>query len=36
MDAKDARFVRIQGDKRATRFGYSLWSVEAYAVTDHK
>ncbi|QZY16041.1 beta-N-acetylglucosaminidase domain-containing protein [Streptomyces decoyicus] len=35
MDAKDARFVRIQGDKRATRFGYSLWSVEAYAVTDH-
>ncbi|MFI9258624.1 beta-N-acetylglucosaminidase domain-containing protein [Streptomyces sioyaensis] len=32
MDAKDARFVRIQGDKRATRFGYSLWSVEAYAV----
>ncbi|MEU8786017.1 beta-N-acetylglucosaminidase domain-containing protein [Streptomyces sp. NPDC048637] len=34
MDAKDARFVRIQGDKRATRFGYSLWSVEAYAVTE--
>ncbi|MGW7488432.1 beta-N-acetylglucosaminidase domain-containing protein [Streptomyces sp. NPDC054786] len=34
MDAKDARFVRIQGDKRATRFGYSLWSVEAYAVAD--
>ncbi|MEV0369300.1 beta-N-acetylglucosaminidase domain-containing protein [Streptomyces sp. NPDC050636] len=33
MDAKDARFVRIQGDKRATRFGYSLWSVEAYAVS---
>ncbi|MFI0259957.1 beta-N-acetylglucosaminidase domain-containing protein [Streptomyces sp. NPDC017056] len=32
MDAKDARFVRIQGDKRATRFGYSLWGVEAYAV----
>ncbi|MFH8405013.1 beta-N-acetylglucosaminidase domain-containing protein [Streptomyces sp. NPDC018019] len=32
MDAKDTRFVRIQGDKRATRFGYSLWSVEAYAV----
>lgn len=32
MDAKDVRFVRIQGDKRATRFGYSLWSVEAYAV----
>ncbi len=33
MDAKDARFVRIQGDRRATRFGYSLWEVEAYAVT---
>ncbi len=32
MDAKDVRFVRIQGDRRATRFGYSLWSVEAYAV----
>ncbi|MGW1372729.1 beta-N-acetylglucosaminidase domain-containing protein [Streptomyces sp. NPDC002446] len=32
MDAKDVRFVRIQGEKRATRFGYSLWSVEAYAV----
>ncbi|GCD37596.1 hypothetical protein OEIGOIKO_05395 [Streptomyces chrestomyceticus JCM 4735] len=34
MDAKDVRFVRIQGDRRATRFGYSLWSVEAYAVKD--
>ncbi|WP_346098088.1 beta-N-acetylglucosaminidase domain-containing protein [Streptomyces olivaceiscleroticus] len=34
MDAPDAKFVRIQGDKRATRFGYSLWSVEAYAVAD--
>ncbi|GAA2312323.1 hypothetical protein Scani_62140 [Streptomyces caniferus] len=34
MDAEGARFVRIQGDKRATRFGYSLWSVEAYAVAD--
>ncbi|MEV6653552.1 beta-N-acetylglucosaminidase domain-containing protein [Streptomyces sp. NPDC051219] len=32
MDAKDTRFIRIQGDRRATRFGYSLWSVEAYAV----
>ncbi|MEW1719311.1 beta-N-acetylglucosaminidase domain-containing protein [Streptomyces sp. NPDC093109] len=32
MDAKDAGFVRIQGDERATRFGYSLYSVEAYAV----
>jgi hyaluronoglucosaminidase len=34
MDAKDTRFVRVQGDERATRFGYSLWSVEAYAVAD--
>ncbi len=34
MDAENARFVRIQGDKRATRFGYSLWSVEAYAVAE--
>ncbi|MET8676314.1 beta-N-acetylglucosaminidase domain-containing protein [Streptomyces sp. NPDC004647] len=34
MDAPDTRFVRIQGDRRGTRFGYSLWSVEAYAVTD--
>lgn len=35
MDApEDTRYVRIQGEKRATRFGYSLWSVEAYAVRD--
>ncbi|MDF6021113.1 beta-N-acetylglucosaminidase domain-containing protein [Streptomyces sp. JH34] len=33
MDAKDTRFIRIQGDGRATEYGYSLWSVEAYAVT---
>ncbi|MDF6042501.1 beta-N-acetylglucosaminidase domain-containing protein [Streptomyces sp. JH14] len=32
MDAPGTRFVRIQGDGRATEFGYSLWSVEAYAV----
>ncbi|MFI6641712.1 beta-N-acetylglucosaminidase domain-containing protein [Streptomyces sp. NPDC050504] len=32
MDAKDVRYVRVRGDERATRFGYSLWSVEAYAV----
>lgn len=33
MDAPaDTRFVRVQGDERATRFGYSLWSVEVYAV----
>jgi hyaluronoglucosaminidase len=34
MDERDVRFVRIQGDKRATQYGYSLWSVEAYAVAD--
>ncbi|MFD7858721.1 beta-N-acetylglucosaminidase domain-containing protein [Streptomyces microflavus] len=34
MDAKDTRFVRVQGDARATRYGYSLWSVEAYAVAE--
>jgi hyaluronoglucosaminidase len=34
FDAKDARFVRVQGDERATRFGYSLWSVEVYAVAE--
>ncbi|MEU1015559.1 beta-N-acetylglucosaminidase domain-containing protein [Streptomyces sp. NPDC005898] len=32
LDAPGTRHLRIQGDKRATRFGYSLWSVEAYAV----
>ncbi|MBO1334027.1 beta-N-acetylglucosaminidase domain-containing protein [Streptomyces sp. VRA16 Mangrove soil] len=34
MDAKDVRFVRVVGDKRATEYGISLWSVEAYAVAD--
>jgi hyaluronoglucosaminidase len=34
FDARDAKFVRVQGDERATRFGYSLWSVEAYAVAE--
>ncbi|MGV9989947.1 beta-N-acetylglucosaminidase domain-containing protein [Streptomyces sp. NPDC003374] len=32
MDERDVRFVRVQGEKRATRYGYSLWSVETYAV----
>ncbi|GGZ26899.1 hypothetical protein GCM10010387_20270 [Streptomyces inusitatus] len=32
MDSRDVRFIRVQGDRRATRFSYSLWSVEAYAV----
>ncbi|UGY91438.1 beta-N-acetylglucosaminidase domain-containing protein [Streptomyces gobiensis] len=30
----DIRFVRVQGDKRGTRFGYSLWSVEVFAVAE--
>ncbi|MGV9251227.1 beta-N-acetylglucosaminidase domain-containing protein [Streptomyces sp. NPDC003697] len=34
MDEPDVRFVRVQGRKRATPYGYSLWSVEAYAVAD--
>ncbi|MEV0240880.1 beta-N-acetylglucosaminidase domain-containing protein [Streptomyces sp. NPDC050674] len=34
VDERDVRFVRVQGDRRATPYGYSLWSVEAYAVTD--
>ncbi|MGO4752181.1 discoidin domain-containing protein, partial [Streptomyces sp. 2MCAF27] len=33
MDAPGTRFIRVQGAERATRFGYSLWSVAAYAVT---
>ncbi|MFJ1879456.1 beta-N-acetylglucosaminidase domain-containing protein [Streptomyces sp. NPDC088137] len=32
MDAKGARYLRVQGDARGSEFGYSLWSVEAYAV----
>ncbi|MFI2633219.1 beta-N-acetylglucosaminidase domain-containing protein [Streptomyces collinus] len=34
MDEKDVRFVRVQGDKRATPYGYSLWSAETYAVSE--
>jgi hyaluronoglucosaminidase len=34
FDEPDVRYVRVQGMTRATRFGYSLWSVEAYAVAD--
>ncbi|MEU9980258.1 beta-N-acetylglucosaminidase domain-containing protein [Streptomyces sp. NPDC050856] len=32
MDAPGTRFVRVQGDARATRYGYSLFSAEVYAV----
>ncbi|MFJ5707897.1 beta-N-acetylglucosaminidase domain-containing protein [Streptomyces sp. NPDC093105] len=34
MDAADTRFLRVQGEKRATPYGYSLWSVETYAVAQ--
>lgn len=34
MDEPDVRHIRVQGEQRATRYGYSLWSVEAYAVAD--
>ncbi|MFE9971876.1 beta-N-acetylglucosaminidase domain-containing protein [Streptomyces hirsutus] len=34
MDEPDVRHVRVQGEARATEWGYSLWSVEAYAVAD--
>ncbi|MFR9755932.1 beta-N-acetylglucosaminidase domain-containing protein [Streptomyces sp. TR06-5] len=30
----DTRYLRMQGVERATRFGYSLWSVEAYAIRE--
>ncbi|MEJ8644341.1 discoidin domain-containing protein [Streptomyces sp. MS1.HAVA.3] len=33
LDAPDTRFLRITCDRRATRYGCSLWSAEAYAVT---
>lgn len=33
MDAPDTRFLRITCETRATRYGCSLWSAEAYAVT---
>lgn len=34
MDNRDTRFIRVQGESRATQYGYSLWSVEAYAVAQ--
>ncbi|GAA2420881.1 beta-N-acetylglucosaminidase domain-containing protein [Streptomyces glaucus] len=34
MDERDVRFLRMQGERRATPYGYSLWSVEAYAVAE--
>jgi hyaluronoglucosaminidase len=29
----DTRFLRVQGVRRATTYGYSLYGVEAYADT---
>ncbi|WP_308122210.1 beta-N-acetylglucosaminidase domain-containing protein [Streptomyces sp. TRM70350] len=34
MDERDVTYVRVQGEKRATAYGYSLWSVAAYAVAN--
>ncbi|MFJ8695402.1 beta-N-acetylglucosaminidase domain-containing protein [Streptomyces roseolilacinus] len=34
MDAPGTRFLRVQGEERATEYGYSLFEVEAYAVTE--
>ncbi|NYI08374.1 beta-N-acetylglucosaminidase domain-containing protein [Allostreptomyces psammosilenae] len=34
MDAADTRFVRVQGVRRATKFGYSLVDVEVRAVAE--
>lgn len=34
MDAPGTRFLRVRGEERATRYGYSLFGVEAYAVTE--
>ena len=34
FDERDTLFVRVQGIKRATRYGYSLWSAGVYAVAE--
>lgn len=34
LDAPNTRHIRIQGTERGTKYGYSLFSVEAYAVRD--
>lgn len=35
LDApSDTRFLRVQGLERGTKYGYSLYSMQAYAVTD--
>ncbi|MFD5921535.1 beta-N-acetylglucosaminidase domain-containing protein [Kitasatospora sp. NPDC058201] len=32
FDAPGAKYLRVQGVARATKYGYSLWGVELYAV----
>jgi hyaluronoglucosaminidase len=35
MDTPETtRYVRVRGVERATRFRYSLWSLEVYAVRE--
>ncbi|MFD8589742.1 beta-N-acetylglucosaminidase domain-containing protein [Streptomyces sp. NPDC059637] len=34
MDAPGTRYLRVQGVERATKYGYSLFSVEAFPVAD--
>ncbi|MEY2242973.1 beta-N-acetylglucosaminidase domain-containing protein [Streptomyces sp. BF23-18] len=34
FDESDVRYLRVQGMRRATAYGYSLWSAEAYAVAE--
>ncbi|OKI12141.1 beta-N-acetylglucosaminidase domain-containing protein [Streptomyces sp. CB03911] len=33
FDAPGAVYLRVQGVSRATKYGYSLWGIETYAVT---
>ena len=33
FDAPGAAYLRVQGVSRATKYGYSLWGIETYAVT---
>jgi hyaluronoglucosaminidase len=34
FDAPNAVYLRMQGVSRATKYGYSLYGIELYAVTD--
>lgn len=35
LKPQSTRYVRIQGKKRATQFGYSLWAIKVYAASDN-